>query len=144
MRPITDVLMTASHTFLTLSNRSPPRNRRWAAYCRITVVTTPTVWGNGYSVVQSFCSPAAILAGLAEFLRKIPRCSPAVGSGAPGGVFTPTCLSDYPLECFWPDMGILGCRARFSQRFYWGWRVWRRYWRRHKPMRRYVHPDDLE
>lgn len=52
---------------------------------------TPTVWGNGYSVVQSYLQmppSGVLLAGV--FLCKLLAVLASSGSGAPGGVFTPT------------------------------------------------------
>ncbi|MEL4013885.1 voltage-gated ClC-type chloride channel ClcB [Dryocola clanedunensis] len=52
---------------------------------------TPLVWGNGYSVVQSFLSrPPALLFVAAILLCKLAAVLASSGSGAPGGVFTPT------------------------------------------------------
>lgn len=54
-------------------------------------VLRPDVWGNGYGVVSSMLTtrwlPAAVAAALAA---KILATSSSFGSGAPGGVFTPT------------------------------------------------------
>ncbi len=52
---------------------------------------TPAVWGNGYSVVQSYLQippSGVLLAGV--FLCKLLAVLASSGSGAPGGVFTPT------------------------------------------------------
>ncbi|HFD7679552.1 TPA: voltage-gated ClC-type chloride channel ClcB [Klebsiella variicola] len=52
---------------------------------------TPAVWGNGYSVVQSYLRvppSGLLLAGV--FLCKLLAVLASSGSGAPGGVFTPT------------------------------------------------------
>ncbi|GKX55156.1 voltage-gated ClC-type chloride channel ClcB [Leminorella grimontii] len=52
---------------------------------------TPAVWGNGYSVVQSFLSsPPLTLTLLGIFACKLLAVLVSSGSGAPGGVFTPT------------------------------------------------------
>ncbi|WP_279045935.1 voltage-gated ClC-type chloride channel ClcB [Cedecea davisae] len=52
---------------------------------------TPTAWGNGYSVVQSFLSsPPALLFVAGVLLCKLLAVMASSGSGAPGGVFTPT------------------------------------------------------
>ncbi|MBW7984412.1 voltage-gated ClC-type chloride channel ClcB [Enterobacillus tribolii] len=51
----------------------------------------PQVWGNGYSVVQSLISaPPAALLILAILICKLLAILASSGSGAPGGVFTPT------------------------------------------------------
>lgn len=52
---------------------------------------TPAVWGNGYSVVQSYLllpPSGALLVGV--FICKLLAVLASSGSGAPGGVFTPT------------------------------------------------------
>ena len=52
---------------------------------------TPLVWGNGYSVVQSFLSqPPALLFVAGILIYKLAAVLASSGSGAPGGVFTPT------------------------------------------------------
>lgn len=54
-------------------------------------LVTPTAWGNGYSVVQSFLSsPPALLFVGGVLLCKLLAVMASSGSGAPGGVFTPT------------------------------------------------------
>lgn len=51
----------------------------------------PAVWGNGYSVVQSYLlSPPLFSAILTVFVCKLLAVLASSGSGAPGGVFTPT------------------------------------------------------
>lgn len=52
---------------------------------------TPAVWGNGYSVVQSYLlSPPLFTAVIIVFVCKLLAVLASSGSGAPGGVFTPT------------------------------------------------------
>ncbi len=52
---------------------------------------TPAVWGNGYSTVQSFLTAPPLLMIIAGiFLCKLCAVLASSGSGAPGGVFTPT------------------------------------------------------
>lgn len=54
-------------------------------------LVTPLVWGNGYSVVQSFLSqPPTLLFVAGILLFKLAAVLASSGSGAPGGVFTPT------------------------------------------------------
>ena len=51
----------------------------------------PAVWGNGYSVVQSYLlSPPLFSAVFMVFVCKLFAVLASSGSGAPGGVFTPT------------------------------------------------------
>ena len=52
---------------------------------------TPAVWGNGYSVVQSYLlSPPLLTVVSGIFICKLLAVLASSGSGAPGGVFTPT------------------------------------------------------
>lgn len=52
---------------------------------------SPRVWGNGYSVVNSILhDPWTVQALLITLLLKVAATSMTVGSGAVGGVFTPT------------------------------------------------------
>lgn len=52
---------------------------------------TPAVWGNGYSVVQSYLlSPPLFSVIIIVFVCKLLAVLASSGSGAPGGVFTPT------------------------------------------------------
>jgi CIC family chloride channel protein len=49
------------------------------------------VWGNGYSVVQAFLLAPPLLSVIAGvFICKLLAVLASSGSGAPGGVFTPT------------------------------------------------------
>ena len=51
----------------------------------------PQVWGNGYSVVQSFVfAPPALWMVALILVCKLIAVLASCGSGAPGGVFTPT------------------------------------------------------
>ncbi len=50
---------------------------------------TPAVWGNGYSVVQSYLlSPPLFSVIIIVFVCKLLAVLASSGSGAPGGVFT--------------------------------------------------------
>ncbi|MEX0498105.1 voltage-gated ClC-type chloride channel ClcB [Raoultella terrigena] len=52
---------------------------------------TPAVWGNGYSTVQSYLQSPPLLGAIAVvFACKLLAVLASSGSGAPGGVFTPT------------------------------------------------------
>ncbi|BCL75772.1 voltage-gated ClC-type chloride channel ClcB [Jeongeupia sp. HS-3] len=56
-------------------------------------VLRPEAWGNGYSAVQSFLlAPAAWQIVLLILVCKLIAIAGSIGSGAPGGVFTPTLL----------------------------------------------------
>ncbi|EBJ1428887.1 hypothetical protein DO495_13695 [Salmonella enterica] len=85
-------LMTASHnSFLRLKLSPPWQLALGGLIVGLLSLLTPTVWGNGYSVVQSFLlSPPlfSLIGGI--FACKILAVLASSGSGAPGGVFTPT------------------------------------------------------
>lgn len=73
----------------------------------------PEVWGNGYSVVQSLLNaPPGILLLAAILICKLLAVLASSGSGAPGGVFTPTLFVGAALGsllgqlcAFWPELG---------------------------------------
>ena len=81
-----------------LAPERPPAPRRWLwAYAASSMglgllsLIAPAVWGNGYSVVQSYLlSPPLFSAILTVFVCKLLAVLASSGSGAPGGVFTPT------------------------------------------------------
>ncbi|MGZ0803038.1 voltage-gated ClC-type chloride channel ClcB [Kluyvera ascorbata] len=90
--PLLIWLMDMSHrVFLTLKLSPPWQLALGGLVVGLLSLLTPAVWGNGYSVVQGFLlSPPsfAIIAGI--FLCKLLAILASSGSGAPGGVFTPT------------------------------------------------------
>ncbi|XPE61779.1 chloride channel protein [Shigella flexneri] len=57
------------------------------------------MWGNGDSTVQSFLTAPPLLMIIAGFPLKLCAVLASSGSGAPGGVFTPTPSSVLPLAC---------------------------------------------
>ncbi|WP_337049065.1 voltage-gated ClC-type chloride channel ClcB [Serratia fonticola] len=73
----------------------------------------PEVWGNGYSVVQSLLSaPPGMLLVSAILICKLLALLASSGSGAPGGVFTPTLFVGAALGSvvgqmfgLWPELG---------------------------------------
>lgn len=73
----------------------------------------PEVWGNGFSVVQSLLSaPPGILLVGAILICKLLAVLASSGSGAPGGVFTPTLFVGAALGSLvgqlfgiWPELG---------------------------------------
>lgn len=72
----------------------------WPAYLKLTLgglivglvsVAEPRVWGNGYSVVSSILHENWLISALLLMLVfKLIATASAIGSGAVGGVFTPT------------------------------------------------------
>lgn len=90
--PLLLTLMNACHRGFVSLKLAPP----WQlALGRLIVgllsLFTPAVWGNGYSTVQSFLTAPPLLMIIAGiFLCKLCAVLASSGSGAPGGVFTPT------------------------------------------------------
>lgn len=72
----------------------------WPAYVKLALgglvvgiisIIDPRVWGNGYSVVNSILHDQWLVSSLlAMLLLKVTATAATVGSGAVGGVFTPT------------------------------------------------------
>ncbi len=114
--PLLMWLMTASHNSFLRLKLSPPRQLALGGLIvGLLSLLTPTVWGNGYSVVQSFLlSPPlfSLIGGI--FVCKIRRCSPAAGLARRAASLRQHYLSDYQLECFWVGYGDSGCRARMK------------------------------
>ncbi|POT57438.1 voltage-gated ClC-type chloride channel ClcB [Citrobacter amalonaticus] len=90
--PLLMWLMTTSHSgFLKLKLSPPWQLALGGLIVGLLSVLTPTVWGNGYSVVQSFLLSPPLLAAISGiFMCKLLAVLASSGSGAPGGVFTPT------------------------------------------------------
>lgn len=90
--PVFIWLMSTSHALFLRLKLSPPLQLALGGLVvGILSIVTPTVWGNGYSVVQhALHSPPlfALIAGI--FVCKLVAVLASSGSGAPGGVFTPT------------------------------------------------------
>lgn len=90
--PLLMWLMDMSHQgFLRLKLSPPWQLALGGLFVGLLSLLTPAVWGNGYSVVQGFLltPPSfAIIAGI--FVCKLLAILASSGSGAPGGVFTPT------------------------------------------------------
>ncbi|BDH45791.1 putative chloride channel protein ClcB-like [Salmonella enterica subsp. enterica serovar Choleraesuis] len=85
-------LMTASNRLFLALRLAPPLQLALGGLCvgGLSLIT-PLVWGNGYSVVQSFLSAPPAMSLLAGILVwKLLAIIASSGSGAPGGVFTPT------------------------------------------------------
>lgn len=90
--PLLMWLMVTSHRgFLRLNLTPPWQLALGGLIVGMLSLLTPTVWGNGYSVVQSFLLLPPLLSVIAGiFLCKLFAVLASSGSGAPGGVFTPT------------------------------------------------------
>lgn len=85
-------LMEISHQLFLRLKLSPPWQLALGG-CLVGLLSllTPAVWGNGYSVVQGYLlSPPAFATIALVFLCKLTAVIASSGSGAPGGVFTPT------------------------------------------------------
>lgn len=85
-------LMERSHQLFLRLKLSPPWQLALGG-CLVGLLSllTPAVWGNGYSVVQGYLlSPPAFAIIALVFLCKLTAVIASSGSGAPGGVFTPT------------------------------------------------------
>ena len=86
---------------LAIPQEEPVARRTWSAkpwqlalgglIVGLLSLLTPKVWGNGYSVVQAFLLAPPLLSVIAGvFICKLLAVLASSGSGAPGGVFTPT------------------------------------------------------
>ncbi|MBF2788677.1 MULTISPECIES: voltage-gated ClC-type chloride channel ClcB [Enterobacter] len=90
--PLLMWLMDFSHgLFLRLKLSPPWQLALGGAIVGVLSLLTPKVWGNGYSVVQAFLLAPPLLSVIAGvFICKLLAVLASSGSGAPGGVFTPT------------------------------------------------------
>lgn len=90
--PLLMWLMAFSHgLFLRLKLSPPWQLALGGAIVGLLSLLTPKVWGNGYSVVQAFLLAPPLLSVIAGvFICKLLAVLASSGSGAPGGVFTPT------------------------------------------------------
>lgn len=84
--------MNACHRGFVSLKLAPPRQLALGGLIvGLLSLFTPAVWGNGYSTVQSFLTAPPLLMIIAGiFLCKLCAVLASSGSGAPGGVFTPT------------------------------------------------------
>ncbi|MFA1016613.1 voltage-gated ClC-type chloride channel ClcB [Enterobacter sp. SAT-E-asb] len=90
--PLLMWLMAFSHGLFLRLRLSPPwQLALGGAIVGLLSLLTPKVWGNGYSVVQAFLLAPPLLSVIAGvFICKLLAVLASSGSGAPGGVFTPT------------------------------------------------------
>ena len=90
--PLLMWLMDTTHRGFVALKLSPPWQLALGGLIvGLLSLLTPAVWGNGYSVVQGFLltpPTLAIMTGI--FVCKLLAILASSGSGAPGGVFTPT------------------------------------------------------
>lgn len=85
-------LMETSHQLFLRLRLSPPwQLALGGSIVGLLSLLTPAVWGNGYSVVQGYLlAPPGVTTLAVVFLCKVVAVLASSGSGAPGGVFTPT------------------------------------------------------
>lgn len=90
--PLLMWLMAFSHSLFLRLKLSPPWQLALGGLIvGLLSLLTPKVWGNGYSVVQAFLLAPPLLTVIAGvFICKLLAVLASSGSGAPGGVFTPT------------------------------------------------------
>ncbi|QLR43039.1 voltage-gated ClC-type chloride channel ClcB [Enterobacter sp. RHBSTW-00994] len=90
--PLLMGLMAFSHSLFLRLKLSPPWQLALGGLIvGLLSLLTPRVWGNGYSVVQAFLLAPPLLSVIAGvFICKLLAVLASSGSGAPGGVFTPT------------------------------------------------------
>ncbi|XPE41531.1 chloride channel protein [Shigella flexneri] len=100
-------LMTTSHNgFLRLKLCAAVATGAGGFIVGLLSLLTPAVWGNGYSVVQSFFRHRwAPMRGI--FICNTVAVLASSGSGAPGGVFTPTLFVGLWWACCWVRYGIM-------------------------------------
>ncbi|HHH1155538.1 TPA: voltage-gated ClC-type chloride channel ClcB, partial [Yersinia enterocolitica] len=106
--------MTASgHAFRSLNLSPPLQLALGGMIVGLLSLIFPEVWGNGYSVVQSLLTtPPGILLIAGILVCKLLAVLASSGSGAPGGVFTPTLFVGAALGmlcgqifAWWPMLG---------------------------------------
>ncbi|MGL4725039.1 MAG: voltage-gated ClC-type chloride channel ClcB [Scandinavium sp.] len=85
-------LMGFSHQLFLRLKLSPPFQLALGGLIvGLLSLLTPAVWGNGYSVVQNYLLAPPVFALIGGvFICKLLAVLASSGSGAPGGVFTPT------------------------------------------------------
>ena len=117
--PLLMWLMEQSHALFLRLKLSPPWQLALGGLIvGLLSLITPMVWGNGYSVVQAYLLAPPLLSVVAGVLIcKLLAVLASSGSGAPGGVFTPTLFVGMALGMvfartagFWipqPEMAIL-------------------------------------
>jgi CIC family chloride channel protein len=106
-------MQATGHAFRSLRLKPPLQLALGGLIVGLLSLLFPEVWGNGYSVVQSLLSapPGVLLVG-AILICKLLAVLASSGSGAPGGVFTPTLFVGAALGSVigqlcatWPELG---------------------------------------
>lgn len=89
--PAADVAVGGQPQAVSASQLPPWRLALGGLIVGLLSLLTPKVWGNGYSVVQAFCSHLPLLSVIAGvFICKLLAVLANSGSGNAGSVFTPT------------------------------------------------------
>ncbi|XXD09538.1 voltage-gated ClC-type chloride channel ClcB [Klebsiella sp. R445] len=90
--PLFIAMMSASHRGFLRAGLSPPFQLALGGLIvGLLSLITPAVWGNGYSTVQHYLQSPPLFSAIAlVFVCKLIAVFASSGSGAPGGVFTPT------------------------------------------------------
>jgi chloride channel protein, CIC family len=106
------LLAASKKRFATLPLPLPIRLALGGLIVGVISIWWPEVWGNGYEVVNSLLhEPWTWTALLTVLLMKIVATAATAGSGAVGGIFTPTlfvgavlgCLYGIAVHAIWPD-----------------------------------------
>ena len=90
--PLFIAMMSYSHRCFLRMKLSPPWQLALGGMIvGLLSLVTPAVWGNGYSTVQHYLQSPPLFSAIAVVLVcKLFAVLASSGSGAPGGVFTPT------------------------------------------------------
>lgn len=108
--PLLMWLMNASHTLFLRLKLSPPWQLSLGGLTvGLLSLLTPAVWGNGFSVVHaSLLSPPLLAAIAGIFICKLLAILASSGSGAPGGVFTPTLFLGMAMGMLFAQLCAIG------------------------------------
>ncbi|WP_145546830.1 voltage-gated ClC-type chloride channel ClcB [Yersinia intermedia] len=106
-------MAASGHAFRSLNLSPPLQLALGGIIVGLLSLIFPEVWGNGYSVVQSLLTtPPGVLLIAGILICKLLAVLASSGSGAPGGVFTPTLFVGAALGMFcgqmfawWPVLG---------------------------------------
>ncbi|CNH94201.1 putative voltage-gated ClC-type chloride channel ClcB [Yersinia intermedia] len=106
-------MAASGHAFRSLNLSPPLQLALGGIIVGLLSLIFPEVWGNGYSVVQSLLTtPPGVLLIAGILICKLLAVLASSGSGAPGGVFTPTLFVGAALGmlcgqmfAWWPVLG---------------------------------------